>query len=93
MIFSMSPINVHLQIFNNISWSLIIWTYCISKRLRISVNMPRILFINTLLLKIPYDFPGGSDGKASAYNVGDLGSIPGSGRASGEGNGSPLQYS
>ena len=39
------------------------------------------------------DFPGGSDGKASAYNVGDLGSIPGSGRSPGEGNGSPLQYS
>ena len=37
--------------------------------------------------------PGGSDGKASAYSVGDLGSIPGSGRASGEGNGNPLQYS
>ena len=40
-----------------------------------------------------FDFPGGSDGKASAYNVGDLGSIPGSGRSSGEGNGKPLQYS
>ena len=39
------------------------------------------------------DFPGGSDGKASAYNVGDLGSIPGSGRSSGEGNGNSLQYS
>ena len=39
------------------------------------------------------DFPGGSDSKASAYNVGDLGSIPGSGRSSGEGNGNPLQYS
>ena len=38
-------------------------------------------------------FPGGSDGKASAYNVGDLGSIPGSGRSPGEGNGNPLQYS
>ena len=34
--------------------------------------------------------PGGSDGKASAYNVGDPGSIPGSGRSSGEGNGTPL---
>ena len=34
-----------------------------------------------------------SDGKASAYNAGDLGSIPGSGRSPGEGNGSPLQYS
>ena len=35
---------------------------------------------------------GGSDGKASVYNVGDLGSIPGSGRSAGEGNGNPLQY-
>ena len=39
------------------------------------------------------DFPGGSDGKASAYNAGDLGSIPGSGRSPGEGNGNPLQIS
>ena len=38
-------------------------------------------------------FPGGSDGKASVYSVGDLGSIPGSERLSGEGNGNPLQYS
>ena len=38
-------------------------------------------------------FPGGSDGKASACNAGDLGSIPGSGRSPGEGNGNPLQYS
>ena len=38
-------------------------------------------------------FPGGSDLKASAYNAGDLGSIPGSGRSPGEGNGNPLQYS
>ena len=37
--------------------------------------------------------PVGSDGKASACNVGDLGSIPGLGRSPGEGNGSPLQYS
>ena len=39
-----------------------------------------------------YKFPGGSDGKASAYNAGDPGSIPGSGRSPGEGNGNPLQY-
>ena len=39
------------------------------------------------------DFPGGSDGKASAYSAGDLGLIPGSGRSPGEGNGNPLQYS
>ena len=37
-------------------------------------------------------FPGGSDSKASVYNAGDLGSIPGSGRSPGEGNGNPLQY-
>ena len=40
-----------------------------------------------------WDFPGGSDGKASAYNAGDPGSIPGSGRSPGEGNGNPLHYS
>ena len=38
------------------------------------------------------DFPGGSDGNASVYNAGDPGSIPGSGRSTGEGNGNPLQY-
>ena len=39
------------------------------------------------------DFPGGSDGKASVYHVGDPGSSPGLGRTLGEGNGNPLQYS
>ena len=38
-------------------------------------------------------FSGGSAGKESACNVGDLGLIPGLGRSSGEGNGYPLQYS
>ena len=38
-------------------------------------------------------FPGGSDGKASAYNAGDPGLIPGLGRSPGEGTGTPLQYS
>ena len=38
-------------------------------------------------------FPGGSAGKESACNAGDLGLIPGSGRPPGEGNGYPLQYS
>ena len=40
-----------------------------------------------------WGFPGGSDGKESALNAGDLGSIPGSGRSPGEGNGKSLQYS
>ena len=38
-------------------------------------------------------FPGGSDGKVSAYNEGDPGSISGLGGSPGEGNGNPLQYS
>ena len=38
-------------------------------------------------------FPGGSEVKASASSVGDLGLIPGSGTSHGEGNGNPLQYS
>ena len=48
--------------------------------------------LNSYHKSIRLDFPGGSDGKASAYSAGDLGSIPGSGRSSGEGNGNPLQY-
>ena len=47
----------------------------------------KYLFIFTL------GFPGGSEGKESAYNTGDLGLISGSRRSPGEGNGSPLQYS
>ena len=39
------------------------------------------------------DFPGGSGSKVSAYNVGDPGLIPGSGRYPGEGIGNPFQYS
>ena len=48
-----------------------------------------IICIFTLTL----GFPGGSAGKESACNVGDLGSIPGVGRSPGEGKGYPLQYS
>ena len=45
------------------------------------------------LLKTTEVTPGSSDSKASAYNAGDLGSIPGSEISPGEGNGNPLQYS
>ena len=52
------------------------------------------LFIYNLYVYMLYmGFPGGSDGKASACNTGDLGSIPGLGRSLGEGKGYPLQYS
>ena len=51
-------------------------------------NEAFIYFSNNLLLVY-----GGSDGKVSACNAEDPGSIPGLGRSSGEGNGTPLQYS
>ena len=48
----------------------------------------------TLILKIrrKYGFPDGSDGKEPAFNSGNPGSIPGSGRFLGERNGNPFQY-
>ena len=55
----------------------------------IQVSSASSVFSFTYLL----DFPGGLDGKASGYNAGDLGSIPGLGRSPAEGNGNPLQYS
>ena len=46
-----------------------------------------------MVMIILHGFSGDSEVKASACNVGDLGSIPESGRSPGEGNGNPLQYS
>ena len=61
-------------------------------RLRAAANIT--LSIMVLLPRVSAEgFPGGSEVKASACNVGDLGSIPGSGMSPGEGNGNPLQYS
>ena len=48
---------------------------------------------NLSLTPFKMGFPGGSAGKESACDAGDLDSIPGLGRSSGEGNGYPLQYS
>ena len=45
------------------------------------------------VLKTTLGFPDGSDGKESAFNMGDLGSISGLGRSPGEGNGYTVQYS
>ena len=51
-------------------------------------------YIESILLLINvYHILDKSDGKASVYTAGDPGSIPGSGRSPGEGNGNPLQYS
>ena len=52
-----------------------------------------ILYSSAYELDNPLGFPGGSDSKESACNAGDPGSVPGSGRSPGEGNGTPLQRS
>ena len=64
-----------------------------------SLKINNFLLLNIIKLKIQdkvanqrLGFPSSSNGKASAYNAGDLGSIPGSGRSRG-GHGNPLQYS
>ena len=50
--------------------------------------------LSSVLFRLYHHFvPGSSDGKESACNAGDLGSIPGLGRSPGEENGNPLQYS
>ena len=54
--------------------------------------IPLLLTHICQLLYCTMDFPGGSDSKASAYNAGDQGSVPGLGRSLGERNGNPLQY-
>ena len=74
------------------SISVFLWNSCISQNFLFWM----VLNLSNTKKCIYYyigDFPGSSDSKASAYNAGDLGSIPGSGRSPGEGNGNPLQYS
>ena len=74
--------------------ALIIWTF-IGKVMSLLFNtLSR--FVKAILLRSKHSakgFPGGSDSKESACNTGDLGSIAGSERSPGEGNGYPLQYS
>ena len=50
------------------------------------------MLLKMLLFHFFMSFPGGSDSKESACNAGDLGSVPGSGKSPGEGNGNLLQY-
>ena len=59
------------------------------------VSTPKIFLMTdpAIYVCLLVGFPGGSEVKVSACNVGDLGSIPGSGRSPGEGNGNPLQDS
>ena len=55
--------------------------------------MLSLLLIILSTLNVIIGFPGGSDGKESVYNAGDLGLTPESGRSPGEGNGNPFPYS
>ena len=63
----------------------------------IETSLPSLFLLLRSLSKfarcVSMDFSGGSEVKVSAYNAGDLGSVPGLGRCPGEGNGTPLQYS
>ena len=66
--------------------------------MRCTISVPHFIgevcwFFFAFISPLSKDFPGGSDDKESACNVGDLGLIPELGRSLEEGNGYPLQYS
>ena len=65
----------------------------ISKMMVMAVMILVKVMVVFIEMTVIMGFPGGSDGKESACNVGDPGSIPGSKRSPGDGNGYPLQYS
>ena len=75
----------------------LIWTcpYLFLKTLFTALHITNYISVTSKLIMAPClkSFPYGSAGKESACNEGDLGSIPGLGRSSGEGKGYPLQYS
>ena len=66
-----------------------------NKNTNLHLHSHRHLLLVSHLIKVitVWGFPGGSDGKESAYNLGDLGLIPGSGRSPRDRHGNPLQYS
>ena len=61
-------------------------------RTQTALNIFCFIELTLKLCKHFMGFPGGSDGKESTCNEGDLGSIPGLGRSPGGGHGNPLQY-
>ena len=96
--FSISPSNEYSGLFSfRMEWLDLLVVQGILKSLlqhhssKALILWHSVFFIVQLLH--PWGFPVGSDGKESAFNVGDLGLISGSGRSPGEGNGNPLQYS
>ena len=75
--------------------SLFLWLLCCSQLGIISGSLASTTWDRRALFfcGTSQDFPGGSDGKESACNAGDMGLIPGLGKSPGEENGYPLQYS
>ena len=67
---------------------LTLWSSELPLLIGLSKHLSHRRDLESSLLKFPYrDFPDGSDGKVSAYNVGDLNSIPGLVKSSGKGKG------
>ena len=73
------------------SWRLNHLTQSLNQKMKeIIQTKPKL---NEFKPRVSLGFPGDSDGKESACNAGDLGSIPRLGRSPGGGYGNPLQYS
>ena len=100
------PILPSISVFSNESAHRIRWSKYWSFSLNISPSNEhpglisfRIDWLDLLTVQgilksfVEHHFPGGSEVKVSAWNAGDLGLIPGSGRSPGDGNGNPLKYS
>ena len=81
----------NFHIYNEILLAIVTMLYIKSPGLGHLINWKCVPFDHLHFLVA--HLPGGSDSKVSAYNVGDMGSIPGLGRSPGEGNGNPLQHS
>ena len=58
----------------------------------LNLDLTPSIFSSVQVSSLNKGFPGGSEGKVSVCNAGDLSSIPGLGRSPGEGNGNPLWY-
>ena len=74
-------------------WMLVLVISRFSLRQGPKTTVLKVAYFCKIEISYKHSFPGGSDSKEPACNAGDLGSIPGSGRSPGGGNGNPLQYS